>query len=179
MDTTLKNFDLHVFEPGTDPEEQRKKIVLKEFGMMAGRKGDKIPGLWYLPYHLSAPVLYGFKLPRAYLKLPENCSDCLLHCTSCLQLKEENHDKQCKAYNRRCYACNYYGHIAAACPAPDPKLYKEEKEEDRVRSVACDLPPRVDLNYIYDPAPRNDCYSDENIYIPMEAVAGKMRSTYL
>ena len=83
LDNTYNNnnsgFEFDVYEPGTDEDEQRLKIAQKQHGILCGRPGDKIPGLLDLPYHLRGPVMYGFNLPKAYLKLPVNCSDCLLH----------------------------------------------------------------------------------------------------
>ena len=144
LDKTYNNndsgFDLDVYEPGTDAEEQRLKIAQKQHGILCGRPGDKIPGLLDLPYHLRGPVMYDFSLPKAYLKLPASCSDCLLHCTFCLQKKDQKHSLKCAADHRRCYVCNYYGHIAAACPDPDKKLIQEEKEEGNKRSIINGLP---------------------------------------
>ena len=84
--------------------------------------------------------MYGFNLPKAYLILPVNCSDCLLHCNFFLQMKDQKHSLKCAAEHRRCYVCNYYGHIAAACPDLDKILLQEEKEEGSKRSIINGLP---------------------------------------
>ena len=91
---------------------------------------DGLPALSSLPFHLYGPVLYGFTLPKAHIRLPWDCDEILLHCPRCTKLKKDNnHDKECPANNRRCYACKKYGHVADVCPNPKKKLVRKERQE--------------------------------------------------